>query len=91
MLKQYPAIGITDDTLTPVVAECDDSYLNDSQGRHVTEQDVVLALEGARSGTVRSRLRILSQGSGRYIQPVERLGRFAVQTARREYENKTEF
>ena len=52
MLKQYPAIGITDDTLTPVVAECDDSYLNDSQGRHVTEQDVVHALESASSGTI---------------------------------------
>jgi len=52
MLKQYPAIGITDDTLTPVVAECDDSYLNDSQGRHVREHDVVRALDGAHSGVV---------------------------------------
>ena len=52
MLKQYPAIGITDDTLTPVVAECDDSYLNDSQGRHVTERDVARALENASSGIV---------------------------------------
>ena len=52
MLKQYPAIGITDDTLTPVVAECDDSYLNDSQGRHVSEYDVVRALDGAISGIV---------------------------------------
>ncbi len=50
MLKQYPAIGITDDTLTPVVAECDDSYLNDSQGRHVREHDVVRALENASVG-----------------------------------------
>jgi len=33
MIKEYPGIGITDDTLTPVVAECDDSRLNDSQGR----------------------------------------------------------
>ena len=52
MFKHYPNIGISDDTLTPVVAECDDSRLNDSQGRHVTEQDVVLALEGATSGPV---------------------------------------
>ena len=52
MLKHYPAIGITDDTLTPVVAECDDSYLNDSQGRHVTEQNVEHALEAAKSGVV---------------------------------------
>jgi hypothetical protein len=32
MLKRYPDIGISDDTLTPVVAECDDSRLNDSRG-----------------------------------------------------------
>ncbi|WP_455389596.1 P1 family peptidase, partial [Petrachloros mirabilis] len=53
MIKQYPAIGITDDTLTPVVAECDDSRLNDIQGRHVTEQDVIAALDGATAGPVK--------------------------------------
>jgi D-aminopeptidase len=53
MIKQYPAIGITDDTLTPVVAECDDSRLNDIQGRHVTEQDVMDALDGATVGAVK--------------------------------------
>jgi len=52
MFKQYPGIGITDDTLTPVVAECDDSRLNDSQGRHVTEDHVVHALNFAQSGPV---------------------------------------
>jgi D-aminopeptidase len=52
MIKQYPAIGITDDTLTPVVAECDDSRLNDSQGRHVTEEQVIKALDEARPGPV---------------------------------------
>jgi len=52
MIKRYPEIGITDDTLTPVVAECDDSRLNDSQGRHVSEQDVMAALDGASSGPV---------------------------------------
>ncbi|GKS64353.1 aminopeptidase [Nitrospira sp.] len=52
MIRQYPEIGITDDTLTPVVAECDDSRLNDSQGRHVSEQDVIAALDGATSGPV---------------------------------------
>jgi len=52
MIKQYPEIGITDDTLTPVVAECDDSRLNDMQGRHVSEQDVIAALDGATSGPV---------------------------------------
>jgi len=53
MIGQYPAIGITDDTLTPVVAECDDGRLNDIQGRHVSETDVVEALNGAISGPVK--------------------------------------
>ena len=52
MITQYPEIGISDDTLTPVVAECDDSRLNDSQGRHVSEQDVIAALDGASGGFV---------------------------------------
>jgi D-aminopeptidase len=52
MIKQYPGIGITDDTLTPVVAECDDSRLNDSQGRHVSESDVMGALDRATTGPV---------------------------------------
>ena len=52
MIGRYPEIGITDDTLTPVVAECDDGRLNDIQGRHVSEADVVAALNGAMSGPV---------------------------------------
>ena len=52
MIQHYPGIGITDDTLTPVVAECDDSRLNDSQGRHVTEADVITALDTASNGPV---------------------------------------
>lgn len=53
MIKQYPAIGIEDDTLTPVVAECDDGRLNDIQGRHVSEQDVIAALDEATGGQVK--------------------------------------
>ena len=52
MIARYPEIGITDDTLTPVVAECDDGRLNDIQGRHVSEGDVVQALDSASSGVV---------------------------------------
>src|SRR6185436_7823915 len=52
MITRYPGIGITDDTLTPVVAECDDSRLNDIQGRHVSEADVIKALDDASSGAV---------------------------------------
>ena len=53
MIKQYPEIGIDDDTLTPVVAECDDGRLSDIQGRHVSEQDVIAALDSAVSGPVK--------------------------------------
>jgi D-aminopeptidase len=52
MIAKYPEIGISDDTLTPVVAECDDGRLNDIQGRHVSEQDVMAALDGATGGPV---------------------------------------
>jgi D-aminopeptidase len=52
MIQRYPEIGITDDTLTPVVAECDDSRLNDSQGRHVSPEDAIRALETASMGPV---------------------------------------
>lgn len=52
MIRQYPGIGISDDTLTPVVAECDDGRLNDIQGRHVSEQDVIAALDAASDGPV---------------------------------------
>ena len=53
MIQRYPEIGITDDTLTPVVAECDDGRLNDIQGRHVSEHDVMAALDGASGGPVK--------------------------------------
>ncbi len=52
MIARYPGIGISDDTLTPLVAECDDSRLNDIQGRHVSEADVIKALDAARDGPV---------------------------------------
>ncbi len=52
MIRRYPEIGISDDTLTPVVAECDDSRLNDIQGRHVSEQDVIKALDEAVGGPI---------------------------------------
>jgi D-aminopeptidase len=52
MIGRYPGIGISDDTLTPVVAECDNSQLNDIQGRHVSEADVIKALDKAQGGPV---------------------------------------
>ena len=51
-LKQYPGVGIDDDVPLPVVAECDDSFLNDHQGRHNTASDAVAALDSAVGGPV---------------------------------------
>jgi D-aminopeptidase len=50
--QRHPKIGQEYDVVIPVVAECDDSYLNDAVGRHVTEADVAEALDGARDGAV---------------------------------------
>ena len=52
MIQKYPGIGVTDDVPLPVVAECDDQFLNDQQGRHNTAEDAVKALDSARGGPV---------------------------------------
>jgi D-aminopeptidase len=52
MWRQHPKIGQEYDVVIPVVAECDDSFLNDAVGRHVTDEDVWAALDGASSGPV---------------------------------------
>lgn len=52
MLKHYPDIGIDDDVVAPTVAECDDSWLNDARGVHVSIEDTVRAIEGAATGPV---------------------------------------
>ncbi len=52
MLKKYPEIGISDDTVVPVVLECDDSTLNDIRGRHVKPKHVLRALAEASPGPV---------------------------------------
>lgn len=53
MLESNPATGITTGTVNPVVGECNDGYLNDIQGRHITEEHVRSALAAASSGPVR--------------------------------------
>ncbi len=50
--RRHPTIGQEEDVVIPVVGECDDSYLNDVVGRHVTEGDVWTAIETARPGPV---------------------------------------
>lgn len=52
MQDRYPQIGNTDDSYLPVVGECDDSFLNDLRGRHVTEAHTKQALDSAAGGAV---------------------------------------
>ncbi|MEY4630071.1 MAG: Peptidase [Pseudomonadota bacterium] len=49
MMERYPQLGISDDTPTPMVLECDDSTLNDSRGMHVKPGHVWEALALAES------------------------------------------
>lgn len=51
-LHTNPAIGIDAGTVNPVVGECNDGYLNDIQGRHVTAVHVQQALATAHNGVV---------------------------------------
>lgn len=51
-LGQNPGIGIHTSTVNPVVAECNDGYLNDIQGRHVRAEHVFQAIATAASGAV---------------------------------------
>jgi D-aminopeptidase len=39
-------------SINPLVAETNDGYLNDIRGRHITRDDVVAAIKGAKSGAV---------------------------------------
>ncbi len=52
MLESVPEIGSTTGTVNPVVAECNDGYLNDIRGRHVKREHVIEALRGAKAGSV---------------------------------------
>jgi D-aminopeptidase len=52
MLAAHPGIGDHHDVIIPVVGECDDSWLNDAAGRHVTSAHVHEAIRSARGGAV---------------------------------------
>lgn len=52
MLKNNPTCGVTQDTIIPIVSECDDSYLNDSRGLHVHEEHVYEAIDNASSDVI---------------------------------------
>jgi len=47
MLAQNEDIGVTTSTINCVVTECNDGTLNDIRGMHVTEEDVLKAIECA--------------------------------------------
>jgi len=48
LIAEDPGIG-TDDVVIPIVAECDDSFLNDARRMQVTAADVGTALDAARA------------------------------------------
>src|SRR4051812_31900133 len=52
MIEHYPGIGGEHDVLIPLVGECDDSWLNDSAGRHVAPENVYEAIQTATDGPV---------------------------------------
>jgi len=52
MLSRCPEIGVSTGTVNPVVAECNDGYLNDLRGRHVKEEHVLAAIDNASGGPV---------------------------------------
>jgi D-aminopeptidase len=51
-IRESPEIGISTGTVTVVVGETNDGYLNDIQGRHVQAEQVFAAIENAASGSV---------------------------------------
>ncbi|MDI3269886.1 MAG: P1 family peptidase [Bacillota bacterium] len=52
VLRRHPEVGIRLPTVNPVVAECNDGFLNDLQGMHVEKEHVWEALERAQAGPV---------------------------------------
>ena len=52
LARHDPELGNRRGVLIPVVAECDDEYLNDVRGFHVTHEHVDNALDAARPGPV---------------------------------------
>jgi D-aminopeptidase len=48
LIEEDPEIGVGD-VIIPIVAECDDSFLNDARRMQVDDHDVAVALQAARS------------------------------------------
>lgn len=52
MMARHEGIGAEHEVLIPLVGECDDSWLNDVAGLHVSVEDAIAAMESARGGPV---------------------------------------
>lgn len=50
MMRKHPEIGVRDTVPLPVVAECDDQFLNDITARALSANDVVGLLDSAKPG-----------------------------------------
>ena len=50
--KINPTMGEADEMVNPIVAECFDDFLSDTQSRQISEEDVFRAIEKAKSGSV---------------------------------------
>ncbi|UCE80353.1 MAG: P1 family peptidase [Methanobacteriota archaeon] len=48
-MDRNPLAGVEEDTIIPIVSECDDSYLNDARGLHVRPEHVFEAIGNASS------------------------------------------
>jgi D-aminopeptidase len=49
MLEQNEEIGLSTGTVNPIVGECNDMFLNDIRGQHVTKEHVLEAIKNASS------------------------------------------
>jgi D-aminopeptidase len=63
LIAEQPAIGI-DDVIIPLVAECDDSFLNDTRRMQVGSSDVRAALQAARVSAGRAPAQEGAVGAG---------------------------
>ena len=51
-IRENPDIAITTSNVSPVVGECNDNFLNDGQGRHIGQAQVLQAIDNASSALV---------------------------------------
>jgi D-aminopeptidase len=63
LMEEQPAIG-ADDVVIPIVAECDDSFLNDARRMQVTKDEVRAALTAARASVGGARFPEGAVGAG---------------------------